>query len=35
LKGVLSDHLQLPAQVLNTEVFPGSEAVKGVSLLKA
>jgi uncharacterized protein (DUF1501 family) len=35
LKGVLSDHLQLPAQALNTGVFPGSESVKGMSLLKA
>ncbi len=35
LKGVLSDHLQVSAQGLNSEVFPGSEAVKGLSLVKA
>jgi uncharacterized protein (DUF1501 family) len=35
LKGALSDHLQVSAQRLNSEVFPGSEAVKAVSLLKA
>jgi uncharacterized protein (DUF1501 family) len=35
LKGVLSDHLQVATRSLNTEVFPGSESVKGVSLLKA
>jgi uncharacterized protein (DUF1501 family) len=34
LKGVLSDHLQVSAQSLNSEVFPGSEAVKGLSLVK-
>ena len=35
LKGVLSDHLQVATQSLNTDVFPGSEAVKGLSLLRA
>jgi uncharacterized protein (DUF1501 family) len=35
LKGVLSDHLQVSAQSLNSEVFPGGEAVKGLSLLRA
>ncbi|MDE2092966.1 MAG: DUF1501 domain-containing protein [Burkholderiales bacterium] len=35
LKGVLADHLQVPAQRLDTEVFPGSAAVKGIALLKA
>lgn len=35
LKGVLADHLQVPAQRLATEVFPGSAAVKGIALLKA
>ena len=34
LKGVLSDHLQVAGKVLDGEVFPGSEAVRGVSLLK-
>ena len=33
LKGVLADHLQVSAQALNVEVFPGSEAVRGVALL--
>ncbi len=33
LKGVLSDHLQVASRSLNTEVFPGSETVKGMSLL--
>jgi uncharacterized protein (DUF1501 family) len=35
LKGVLSDHLQVATQSLDTDVFPGSEAVKRLSLLKA
>ena len=35
LKGVLADHLQVPARRLATEVFPGSAAVKGIALLKA
>ena len=34
LKGVLADHLQVASRSLNTEVFPGSEAVRGVALLK-
>ena len=34
LKGVLSDHLQVTGQALDSEVFPGSEAVRGLSLLK-
>ena len=28
LKGVLRDHLGFPEEVLNTRVFPGSEAVR-------
>ena len=35
LKGVLADHLQVSAQALNGEVFPGSEALRPVSLVKA
>jgi uncharacterized protein (DUF1501 family) len=35
LKGVLSDHLQVPTRVLGTEVFPGSESLKAVSVLRA
>lgn len=35
LKGVLSTHLRVSDRVLNTEVFPGSESVKGLALLKA
>ena len=35
LKGVLADHLKLAERSLNTEVFPGSEAVKGLPLLRA
>ena len=34
LKGVLADHLQVASRALNTDVFPGSEAVRGVSVLK-
>ena len=34
LKGVLADHLQVSSRALNTEVFPGSEALRGLSLLK-
>jgi uncharacterized protein (DUF1501 family) len=34
LKGVLADHLQVSGRALNTEVFPGSESVRGLSLLK-
>ncbi len=34
LKGVLADHLHVAGRALNTEVFPGSEAVRGVALLK-
>lgn len=33
LMGVLSDHLQIPSKVLNTEIFPGSASVKPLSLL--
>jgi len=33
LKGLLSDHLQVAKRSLDTEVFPGSEAVRGLSLL--
>ncbi len=35
LKGVLADHLKIAQRHLNNEVFPGSEAVKGLSLLRA
>ena len=35
LKGVLSDHLSIAMRSLNSEVFPGSAAVKGLSLLRA
>ena len=34
-KGVLADHLQVSARRLDTEVFPGSAAVRGVALLRA
>ena len=34
LRGVLADHLQVTTRSLNTDVFPGSEAVKSLSLLK-
>ena len=34
LKGVLSDHLQVASRTLDTEVFPGSEGVRGLALLK-
>ena len=34
LKGVLADHLQVSSRALNTDVFPGSEAVQELSLLK-
>ena len=34
LKGVLSDHLHVTQRSLNSEVFPGSEGVKGLSLLR-
>lgn len=35
LKGLLSDHLQVAGRSLNDDVFPGSEGVKGLSLLRA
>ncbi len=35
LRGVLADHLQVASKSLNNDVFPGSEAVKGLALLKA
>ena len=35
LKGVLSDHLQVASQTLNTVVFPGSAALKVVPVLRA
>ena len=35
LKGLLSDHLQVAGRSLNGDVFPGSEGVKGLSLLRA
>jgi uncharacterized protein (DUF1501 family) len=34
LKGVLSDHLAVPTRSLNAEVFPGSEAVRPLALLR-
>ena len=34
LKGLLSDHLQVAGRSLNGDVFPGSEGVKGLSLLR-
>jgi len=33
LKGILSDHLQVPRRSLDAEVFPGSEAVRPLALL--
>jgi uncharacterized protein (DUF1501 family) len=35
LKGVLSDHLQVPAQTLEAEVFPRSGSLNAVRLLRA
>jgi uncharacterized protein (DUF1501 family) len=35
LKGVLADHLKIAERSLNAEVFPGSESVKGIALLRA
>ncbi len=35
LKGLLSDHLQVAGRSLNGDVFPDSEGVKGLSLLRA
>jgi uncharacterized protein (DUF1501 family) len=35
LKGVLADHLKITDRRLGSEVFPGSESVKGVALLRA
>ena len=35
LRGVLADHLQVATRSLNTDVFPGSENIKGLALLKA
>lgn len=35
LKGVLGEHLRVPERTLASEVFPGSDAVKGMSLLRA
>jgi uncharacterized protein (DUF1501 family) len=34
-KGVLADHLRMPAAVIEQTVFPGSEAVRALSLLRA
>ena len=34
LKGVLADHLQVANRALNTDVFPGSDAVRGLSMLR-
>ena len=33
LKGVLADHLHVASRSLDGEVFPGSEAVRGIALL--
>ena len=35
LKGVLADHLKIAQRSLSTEVFPGSESIKSLSLLRA
>ena len=35
LKGVLADHMAVSTRSLNTDVFPGSEALKSLALLKA
>ncbi|MEO8808296.1 MAG: DUF1501 domain-containing protein, partial [Burkholderiaceae bacterium] len=35
LRGVLADHLQVATRSLNADVFPGSENIKGLALLKA
>jgi uncharacterized protein (DUF1501 family) len=35
LKGVLADHLKIAERSLNSDVFPGSESVKGIALLRA
>jgi uncharacterized protein (DUF1501 family) len=34
LRGVLADHLQVASRSLNKDVFPGSEAVQALTLLK-
>jgi uncharacterized protein (DUF1501 family) len=34
LRGVLADHLQVAARSLNNDVFPGSEGIKPLALLK-
>ena len=34
LKGLLADHLQIASRTLNGDVFPGSESVKGLALLR-
>ena len=34
LKGVLADHLQVPGARLDSEVFPGSQAVRPLALLR-
>ena len=34
LRGVLADHLQVATRSLNNDVFPGSEGVKSLALLK-
>ncbi len=35
LRGVLADHLQVATRSLNVDVFPGSENIKGLTLLRA
>ena len=35
LKGVLGDHLQVPARVLERDVFPDSASVRPLALLRA
>ena len=34
LKGVLGDHLQIASRVLDSEVFPGSDVVRPMRLLR-
>ncbi len=35
LKGVLSDHMSVSTDALNTQIFPGSESIKSLSVPKA
>ena len=34
LKGVLSDHMAVSARSLNSDVFPGSDSIKSLALLR-